>query len=99
MVDFLTTVDDQVEVAHASHKRFGENVTIIGDWLCATSLLGTPETGYRQTIYTRHVPTILKQIELFDRQFDDAAKFEGQGTSRECAINYLRSEISKLAND
>jgi TIR domain-containing protein len=58
LVDFLEQAPDTIELRHGALKPHGENVTIVGDWFMATSLIGTRATGYRQTIFTRHAPTI-----------------------------------------
>jgi TIR domain-containing protein len=96
LVDFLEKAPDTIELRHGALKPHGENVTIVGDWFMATSLIGTRATGYRQTIFTRHAPTIGEQIKLFNREFDDTKEFPGQGSSRQNAIAYLCKEIECL---
>ena len=96
LVDFLEQAPDTIELRHGALKPHGENVTIVGDWFMATSLIGTGATGYRQTIFTRHAPTIGEQIRLFNREFDETEQFPGQGSSRQNAIAYLRKEIERL---
>jgi hypothetical protein len=95
LVDFLKRAPDTIELRHGAQNH-GENVTIVGDWFMATSVIGTRKTGYRQTIFTRHAPTIGERIKLFKREFDDMQQFPGTGSSRQNAIAYLRNEIERL---
>lgn len=96
LVEFLERAPDTIELRHGPRLPHGENVTIVGDWFMATSLIGTRATGYRQTIFTRYAPTIGEQIKLFNREFDDTKEFPGSGSSRQNAIAYLRAEIERL---
>jgi hypothetical protein len=96
LVEFLERASDAIELRHGPLNPHGENVTIVGDWFMATSLMGTRTAGYRQTIFTRHAPTIREQIKLFDREFEDTEEFPGTGSSRQNAIAYLRDEIERL---
>ncbi len=98
LIDFLTAPPTgegkTFEVKWAESKPLGENVTIVGDWFMATSVMGTRETGYRQTIFTRHTPTILERIEQFDSEFESTRCFPGTcGSTRENAIAYLEDKI------
>lgn len=74
------------------------NTIIIGDWVLAEAVIPHRKTGYRQTILTRHAPTVLATIEEFDRDFADASSdFEpGDGTSNQAVINMLRRRIEEL---
>ena len=94
--DFLEHADDKVEVAHRRKLDHAENITIVGDWFMAISVLGRPQTGYRQTIFTRHAPTIRERITLFDLQFAEYGEWPGTGSSRDRAIAYLSDEIDRL---
>jgi hypothetical protein len=96
LADFLEKAPDTIALRHGALKPHGENVTIVGDWFMATSLIGTRAAGYRQTIFTRHAPTIGEQIRLFNREFDDTKEFPGQGSSRQNAIAYLSNETERL---
>jgi hypothetical protein len=42
------------------------NVLIVGDWFYAESKVPTPGTGYEQTFFTWHAPTVLEKIRAFD---------------------------------
>ena len=50
------------------------SLTIVGDWFVAESVSAEIGRGYRQTIFTRHAPTINTRIELFDEEFDALLK-------------------------
>jgi hypothetical protein len=96
LIDFLEKAPDTIELRHGALRPHGENVTIVGDWFMATSLISTRATGYRQTIFTRHAPTIGERIKLFKSEFDDTKEFPGTGSSRQNAIEYLNNEIKRL---
>lgn len=63
----LTWAGVSVEVVTSPLAREG-NVTILGDWFVAESLVPRPG-GYRQTVFTWHAPTVLEWINKFDEQF------------------------------
>ncbi len=88
-----------VEVARGAKIDHPENVTIIGDWFMAASVLGTPKAGYRQTIFTRHAQTVRERIALFEQQFKECALWPGTGSSRERAIAYLDRELGKFPQE
>jgi len=70
LLKFLRSMPDRLcQVAIANHSM-RESITIVGDWFAAQSIYGKMGEGYRQTIFTRHAPTIAKMIEEFDRRFD-----------------------------
>lgn len=45
------------------------NVLIVGDWFVAESVSPTGR-GFRDTIITRHAPSVLRRIDLFDATFE-----------------------------
>lgn len=96
LVNFLNEVSHDVELRHGALRPHGENITIVGHWFMATSLIGSRAQGYRHTTFTRHAPTIAKQIELFNREFEDTERFPGSGNSRQNAIDFLSREIDRL---
>lgn len=99
LIEFLTGMpDDKVEIAR-DRKRGGENVTIVGDWFSASSLSGEMEQGYRQTIFTRHGPTVRAQIHRFDEEFDEALAqnpWPDAPSSRLGAIADLKKLVASL---
>jgi hypothetical protein len=52
------------------------SLLIIGDWVMAISHAPMP-IGYRQTLFTSHAPTILREIVKFDKELDTALKLGG----------------------
>jgi hypothetical protein len=50
---------------------YGRNLTIVGDWFTADAYQSTLDDGYSQTLFTRHAPTVRKQVEIFDAQFNE----------------------------
>ena len=67
-LDSLTD-DKKYQVAFWQGELLYESTTILGDWFYAESIAVTLTTGYRQTIFTRHAPSMQAKIDLFDREF------------------------------
>lgn len=74
------------------------NLTIVGDWFSAESVSASMGEGYRQTIFTRHAPTIRNMIELFDQEVEHLLKEQKVKAeySREHAITKINQYIEKL---
>ena len=49
----------------------GDNLLLVGDWFVATAAAGAQGTGYRQTIFSRHAPTMPQRVAAFDEELDD----------------------------
>jgi hypothetical protein len=99
LVAFLEgTTDELAQVALNEEMSTEENVTIVGDWFAAESVSARIGHGYRQTIFTRHAPSMRSRIELFDQEFHEqlAATQWRPETSRQSAIEYLRHLIAQL---
>jgi len=64
-----------------SKSPFEESFTSVGDWLGAKALPPQPGKGFRQTIFTRHAPTVLVWNREFDRSLN--ALLEANGISEE----------------
>jgi hypothetical protein len=99
LIDFLKAMpDDKVEIARGPKLEQGENLTVVGDWFSASSLSGAPTKGYRQTIFTRHAPTVRAHIQLFDAAFEEAmqARPWTAKSSRLGAIGMLSRLVAKL---
>jgi hypothetical protein len=73
------------------------NVTILGNWFAAESLAWSSGKGYRQTIFTRHAPTIMEKLENFDAEFDELLDAAGvkHVESRRWAIEVLDKKITE----
>lgn len=96
LLRFLHTMKSvRCEVAMAS-IAMSESVTIVGDWFAAHSISGRMGDGYRQTIFTRHAPTIATMIEEFDRRFNQYLYGAPASKSRKRAISEIERRIAKL---
>ncbi|HXU39478.1 MAG TPA: toll/interleukin-1 receptor domain-containing protein [Blastocatellia bacterium] len=73
------------------------SVTLVGNWFAAESASATVAQGYKQTIFTRHAPTVQRKIDYFDQEFEGLLTELGwtPRTSRERAIKLLKDEIRK----
>jgi hypothetical protein len=90
LLDFLKSMDDdKVEVVF-NEEMMGRNLTILGDWFLAESVSGSLG-GYKQTVFTRHAPTVNRKKDAFDHEFDSLMKDQNQDgkSSREYAIERL----------
>lgn len=83
------------EVAMAN-IAMSESITIVGDWFAAHSISGKMGDGYRQTIFTRHAPTIATMIEEFDRRFNQYLYGLPASKSRKRAISEIECRIAEL---
>lgn len=94
LIQFLSSLegDPKYQVAFCADGGVRDNVTILGDWFYAESVSPSLGSGYRQTIFTRHAPSMQAKIDLFDREF--AGRLEALGwkpeESRDLALATLR---------
>ena len=77
-------------------KDRGENLLIVGDWFAARSLLAIEGQGYRQTIFTRHSPTVKRLIEEFDSDFMRTLGSIKAAESRSHALAEIEKRILEL---
>jgi hypothetical protein len=100
LLEFLRSMDDaDVRIAIGPKLKQGENMTIVGGWFSANSIVGDLEKGYRQTIFTRHAPTVGDDVAEFDAQFDQFLMqnpWPRAASERRGAIEYLQAELSNL---
>jgi len=97
LLEFLESMpDDKVKVVMSPQAREG-NLTIVGDWFVAESLVPRPE-GYRQTVFSWHAPTVLRWVSAFDQQFEELYAESGLGPnkSRRKAIEKIKKIIRRL---
>ena len=84
LLHFLETMaDDAVEVVMTPRAR-DMNLTILGDWFAAESIVPRPREGYRQTVFHWHGPTVLEWMRRFDREFSEQRGL--QPSTRQAAI-------------
>jgi hypothetical protein len=99
LVKFLESMkNDKAEVAINTRMGIEESVTIVGDWFAAESVSSTLGQGYRQTIFTRHAPSMQYRIDLFDQEFQERLEdlgWEAQ-SSKEHATKELKGLIHEL---
>ena len=96
--EFLKSMpDDKVKVG-IQQGGIDVNTVILGDWMWAEAVVPPSRIGYRQTVFTRHAPTILSKTEDFDTDLaealDDAKVAPAQ--SRLAAVKTIDEIIEKL---
>jgi TIR domain len=100
LLEFLQAMpDDKIEIARGPVLAQGESFLMVGDWFSASSISGQLTRGYRQTIFTRHAPTLRNQLLRFEDEFRDATQarpWPSAKSSRLGAILYLQDLISRL---
>lgn len=97
--DFLQSMpDSHCQVAIKEGMGHHESVTIVGNWIAATSTSAELGKGYFQTIFTRHAPSVIDAVESFDEEFDELLKAKGvePDDSRQYVINYIQAELDAL---
>jgi len=88
--------DDKLRVGICRGKIDG-SLSLIGDWVSAEAVVPHYKGGYKQTIFTRHAPTVLAKVEEFDRDLEeliDEAETKGL-SSRQAAIRTLEGIINE----
>jgi len=98
LLEFLNKMpDEQVEIAFKRDERV-ESLTMVGDWFVAESVSIGGLSSYRQTIFTRHAPTIRKKVESFDEEFEVLLEDLGwtKQESRTQAIKTINRIISRI---
>jgi TIR domain len=102
LIDFLTSLDDDPKYQVATCKRIDltESITILGTWFYAQSVSAALRTGYRQTIFTCHAPSMQSKIDVFDCEFAgilaDRKPAWKPEESRLRAIEELESKVAKI---
>jgi hypothetical protein len=96
---FLKEMDDQhcwVAIKEGMDTRL--SVTLLGNWFAAESVAGSDGRGYRQTILTRHAPTVMKKISNFDDEFQELLRAAGISNtdSRRWAMNAIEKLLASL---
>jgi len=98
--EFLSAMsDEQCQVALRPGADANDNLLIVGNWFAAESVSMRRE--YRQTIFTRHAPTVAAKVTAFDTEFDellDDAKTKAI-ESRRRAVDLIDAEIKKILDN
>jgi hypothetical protein len=100
LVEFLESEGlpfDRVDVA-IRPKSSPHSITILGDWFLAEAVAATVGTGYHQTMFTRHAPTVRSRLEAFDQEFNELLDMSGvePSASRAAAISQLKGRMEQL---
>jgi len=102
LVRFLDSMpDEKAQVAINENMARARSLTIVGDWFAAESVSGSILEGYKQTIFTRHAPSVASRVEVFDAEFNELLSNAGwtAETSRSLAIEELNTLIKKIDED
>lgn len=109
LIRFLEDMDDdKVEIAirgtldcskKDSNKidqvsNIDKNLTIVGDWFFAESILSPAEEGHPWTIFVRHAPTILESIDNFDKELH--ALMNKQDRKGDSSRRYVIMELKRI---
>lgn len=113
LINFLEDMaDDKVEIAIKGKEICGKdefqkdmdvgnidkNLTIIGDWFFAESILSPKGSGHPWTLFVRHAPTIIESIENFDIELNELLNEQNRKgrSSRKYIIDQLNKILIKL---
>lgn len=90
--------DDRVRVAFDPEMAHGDNLLLVGDWFVAAAASGLQGAGYRQTILSRHAPTMRRRVAQFDEELDDLLAQAGTAPtdSRRVAIEAIDRVLASL---
>lgn len=97
---FLASMSDQnTRVAIQNDIPHGDNTLMVGDWFVASAAAGAQGRGYRQTIVSRHAPTMRRRVAHFDEELNDLLCDAGVAPddSRRAAIDAIDSILAELA--
>jgi hypothetical protein len=86
------------EVIIDSNLEEHRNILIVGDLFAAESLAGYHGQGLRQTMLTRHAPTVKNQIELFDVRFKEL-KNKQKDSSVKHAVAEIEKRLKKIRTE
>lgn len=88
--------DDKVRVVFR-RAATPHSLTIVGDWFMAESMAADINKGYRQTIFTRHAPSIRDRVRAFDQEFEELCQEPGNEAcpTRTGAIRVLEALLAE----
>jgi hypothetical protein len=99
LLEFLESMPEaKCQVAINPNMDHDQSLTILGDWFVAESVSAQVGQGYRQTIFTKHAPSMMAKIEAFDQEFDYLIKTSGwtAETSQSRAISTIQEIVADL---
>lgn len=76
------------------------SLTLVGDWFSSEAVSSGGTRIMRESLFTRHAPTIRRQIEDFDNRMHDLLVARGwnETSSRAQAVSYLQSYLEMLSD-
>ncbi len=99
LLAFLESMPDHfVRVAVSERMPTSGNITMVGNWFLAESVSAAIGGGYQQTIFTRHAPSILAKLEMFDRELEELLKTQpgGAANSKKFVLKSIASMIKNI---
>jgi hypothetical protein len=95
---FLASMPDDKVIVAIDPAMAGGSLVQVGDWFAAESVYGTQGAGYRQTIFTRHAPSMQRRVEEFDAELYRLLEEAGvpAGQSRVAAIASIDRVLAEL---
>jgi len=98
LLEFLESIPkEKLKIVISERGRQG-NLTIVGDWFFADSI-SPGFRGFRQTVFSRHAPSVFQTILLFDKEFKEL--LEGikldASESRENALEIIKKRIKSIS--
>jgi hypothetical protein len=99
LLEFLDSMpDEKCQVAINPNMDHDQSLTLLGDWFSAESVSAVVGQGYRQTIFTKHAPSMLSKLEVFDQEFDQYIEDSGwkAESSRTRAFSVLQEVVAEL---
>lgn len=96
--EFLSEMDDEKCQVATCATDPNDNLLIVGNWFMAESVSMRRE--YRQTILTRHAPTVAGRVMDFDAEFDELLQEAGvePAESRRRCLDLIDEEIGNILN-
>jgi hypothetical protein len=97
LIEFLESMpDSHCEVAINPQQQAPESRTLAGSWFYCSSFAYARTGNYRQTIFTRHAPTVAKEVRRFDDEFHYFLNGLPPSESRNAAITKLAEFAASL---
>ena len=94
--EFLSEMDDEKCQVATGATNPNDNLLIVGNWFVAESVSMRRE--YRQTILTRHAPTVATRVKDFDAEFNESLEesdVEPSESRRRC-LDLIDEEIRNI---
>lgn len=99
LIEFLEYMpDEKVTIAINAKMATSESVTMVGNWFMAESVTKQVRGSFRNTIFTKHAPTINGRIEEFDLELSELLDQAGwkSSESRLKVMSILKKHVENL---